>query len=265
MNGAPALGLCDLTDATLERAIHEHARLIADNPAMEEYLGTALRQHQAERERRTKGANSEASEASEPPEAPEAATPSDDDDQYAYESPVLVPEKARLTASAERRVRFAPSRYAEEAAALVKRPPTRAEKEQHDANQTMREQLRQNAEIIRKRAEEFSCPLLRAAKQAKGVHPNDSLAYLMDTQMQQVAVASDGHQYDFAALREYIKKGMSVRGGPVSPITKQPISVEVRYAPKKRDPKTGVAIDNARVTKVWRPNMDCNASRAARA
>lgn len=253
MDGAPALGLCDLKDETLERAICEHTRLIADDPAMEEYLGPALRQHQAERQRRAEAA-----------EAAEAATPSDDDDQYAYESPVLVPKKAKLTASAERRVRFAPSRYAEEAAALVKRPPTREERAQFEANQTMREQMRQNAEIIRKRAEEFSCPLLRAAKQAKGVNPNDSLTYLLDTQMKQVAVASDGHQYDFAALREYIKKGMNVRGGPVSPITKQPISVEVRYAPKKRHPKTGLPIENARVTKVWRPNMDCNVSRVAR-
>jgi len=262
MDGAPALGLCDLTDETLERAIHEHTRLIAENPAMEEYLGPALRQHQDELERRAKGANSEASEAS---ESPEAATPPDEEDQYAYESPVLVPEKAKLTASAERRVRFAPSRYAEEAVPLVKRTLTRAEKAQLEANQTMREQMKQNAEIIRKRAEELSCPLLRAAKQKKGVDPNDSLTYLLDTQMKQVAVASDGHQYDFAALREYIKKGMSVRGGPVSPITKQPISVEVRYAPKKRDPKTGLPIEKERVTKVWRPNMDCNASRAARA
>ncbi len=259
MEGAPALGLCDLTDATLERAINEHTRLIAENPAMEEYLGPALRQHQAERERRAKGANSEA------PEAPEATTPSDDDDQYAYESPVLVPEKAKLTASAERRVRFAPSRYAEEAVALVKRPATREEKAMAEHNQTLREQMKQNVELIRKRAEEFSCPLLRAAKQAEGVEPNDSMAYLQETQMKQVAVASDGHQYDFAALREYIKRGMGVRGGPLSPITKQPISVEVRYAPKKRDPKTGKPIENERVTKVWRPNMDCNASRVARA
>jgi len=262
MDGAPPLGLCDLTNETLERAICEHARLIAGNPAMEEYLGPALRQHEAERERRAKGANSEVSEA---PEAPEAATPSDEDDQYAYESPVLVPEKAKLTASAERRVRFAPSRYAEEAVPRVKRPPTREEKAQAEANQTMREQMRQNEEIIRKSAAEFSCPLLRAAKQAEGVEPHDSTKYLLETQMKQVAVASDGYQYDFAALREYIKKNMSARGGLVSPITKQPISVEVRYAPKKRDPKTGLAVDNARVTKVWRPNMDCNASRVARA
>ena len=134
-----------------------------------------------------------------------------------------------------------------------------------EANQTAREQMKQNAEIIRKRAEEFSCPLLRATKEAEGVKPNDTMTYLLATQMKQVAVASDGHQYDFAALREYIKKNMSARGGLVSPITKQPISVEVRYAPKQRDPKTGIPFENARVIKVWRPNMDCNASRATRA
>ena len=255
MDCAPALALCDLTDATLERAIHEHTRLIADNPAMEEYLGPALRQHKAELERRAKGETSE---------APKAATPPDEDDQYAYESPVHVSKKAKLTASAERRVRFAPSRYAEEAVAPVKRPPTREEKEQAYANQTTREHIKQTAEIIEKRAREFSCHLLRAAKQAEGVEPNDSMKYLLETQMKQVAVASDGHLYDFAALREYIKKNLG-RGVLVSPITKQPITEEVRYAPKKRDPKTGLPIDNERVTKVWRPSMDCNASRVARA
>jgi len=262
MDGAPAFALSDLSDDTLKRAIYEHERLINENPTMEEFLGPALRQHQAERERRAKRADSEVSEA---PEAPEAVTPPDEDDQYAYESPNQASKKAKLTASAERRVRFAPTRYAEEAAAPPKRPPTREEKAMAEANQTAREQMKQNAEIIRKRAEEFSCPLLRATKAAEGVEPNDSMTYLLATQMKQVAVASDGHLYDFAALREYIKKGMSARGGLVSPITKQPISDEVRYAPKKRDAKTGLPIDNVRVTKVWRPSMDCNASRAQRA
>lgn len=256
MDCAPAFALCDMTDETLERAIHEHARLIADNPAMEEYLGPALRQHQAELERRTKGGNSE---------APAAAAPPEEEDQYAYESPVQPSRKAKLTASAERRVRFAPARYAEEASAIVKRPPTREEKAQAEANQIMRQQMLVNDENIRSTAKKYSCPLLRAAKEAEGVPPNDSMAYLLQTQMKQVAVASDGHQYDFAALRAYIKKNKCARGGLVSPITKQPISDEVRYAPKKRDPKTGLPIGNARVTKVWRPSMEVNALRITRA
>ena len=249
MDAAPPLELQALGDETLDSAIAEQQRLIAANPDMEQYLGAALRQHQAERERRTK----------EPDEAHE------DDEQYSYESPVLAPNKAERTASAERRVRFTPSRYAEESSGIVKRAPTREEKELLEANQTAREQVRQNAEIIRMRAEKLACPILRAAKEAEGIMPNDSMEYLMATQMKQVAQASDGHQYDFAALRAHIKKGLSQPSGPLSPITKQPISVEVRYAPKKRDQKTGDVIPNAWVTKVWRPDKDNSASRATRA
>lgn len=260
MDAAPPLELRALKDETLESAIAEQQRLIASNPDMEQYLGAALRQHLAERERR----------AREPP-APAPATPlppdedHEDDEQYSYESPVLAPSKAERTASAERRVRFMPSRYAEESSGIVKRPPTREERAHAEANQTMREQMRQNEESIRKSAMEFSCPLLRAAKQAEGVEPNDSMAYLLQTQMKQVAVASDGYQYDFAALRAHIKKGLSLPGGPLSPITKRSISVEVRYAPKKRDQKTGQVVPNAWVTKVWRPDKDNSASRATRA
>lgn len=173
-----------------------------------------------------------------------------------YASPVSVPQKATLGGSAERRVRFAPSRFAEDQAASIKRPLTREEKAMAEANRTMREQLLVNEENIRKFAEANGCPLLRAAKEEAGVVPSDSLAYLLSTQMKQVAVASDGQRYDFAALRSHILEGMRAARGPLSPITKRPLKPEVRYTAKKRDSKTGVVMEGVLVTKVWKPELD---------
>jgi len=177
----------------------------------------------------------------------------------AYESPVSAPQRATLGDSAERRVRFAPSRFAEDQAASIKRPPTREEKAQAEANRTAREQMLVNEENIRFTAEKYACPLLRAAKEEAGIMPSNSLEYLLATQMKQVAVASDGHQYDFAALRAHILKGMREGRGPLSPITKRPLKPEVRYTAKKRDPKTGVVTEGALVTKVWKPDLDYDA------
>ena len=176
-----------------------------------------------------------------------------------YESPVSAPQKATLGDSAERRVRFAPSRFAEDQAAAIKRPLTRIEKAQAETNQVLREQMRQNEESIRRFAEANACPLLRAAKEEEGIMPSDSLAYLLATQMKQVAVASDGQRYDFAALRSHIHKGMRDARGPLSPITKRPLKLEVRYTAKKRNPKTGAVVEGELVTKVWKPSLDYDA------
>ena len=116
--------------------------------------------------------------------------------------------------------------------------------------------LRLNEERIRQTAEKYSCPLLRAAKEVEGVMPNDSLEYLLATQMKQVAVASDGHQYDFAALRAHIIKGMLDHRGPLSPITKRPLELVARYTAYKRDSKTGIPIEGSLVTKVWHASRD---------
>lgn len=177
----------------------------------------------------------------------------------AYESPVRNPQKATLVDSSERRVRFAPSRFAEDQAAAIKRPPTREEKAQAEANRTTREQLMVNEENIRSTAEKYACPLLRAAKEAEGIMPSNSLEYLLATQMKQVAVASDGQEYDFAALRAHILKGMREAQGPLSPITKRPLKPEVRYTARKRDPKTGAVVEGVLVTKVWKPERDYDA------
>ena len=176
-----------------------------------------------------------------------------------YESPVSVPQKATLGDSAERRVRFAPCRFAEDQAASIKRPPTRAEKAQAEHNRVLKEQMLVNEENIRSTAEKYACPLLRAAKEEAGIMPSDSLEYLLSTQMKQVAVASDGQQYDFAALRAHILKGMRDPRGPLSPITKRPLKPEVRYTAKKRDSKTGVVMEGILVTKVWKPELDYDA------
>ena len=189
------------------------------------------------------------------PEAPVRTTSTN----ATYESPVLEPQKATLGDSAERRVRFAPSRFAEDQAASIKREPTREEKAQAEIVKVMREQLRQNEESIREQAEKYACPLLRAAKEEAGIAPSDRLEYLLSTQMKQVAVASDGQRYDFAALRAHILKGMRDARGPLSPITKRPLKPEVRYTAKKRDSKTGVVMEGVLVTKVWKPDLDYDA------
>lgn len=245
MSVAPTLELRGLSGATLDSAIADQQLLIAANPAMEQYVGTALRQHLDERERRAKDAA--------PPEA---------NGQFAYASPVAAHEKATLAGTAERRVRFTPLRYGLEAAEGAKRLPTRQEKEHQALNQTMKEQLRGNEEQIRQTAERHACPLLRAQKEAEGVAPNSSMGYLLATQMKQVAVASDGYRYDFAALRAHIQRGLRTEQGPLSPITKRALKSEVRYTVNKRDPKTGKPIEGSLETKVWKPSMDYDARHA---
>lgn len=128
---------------------------------------------------------------------------------------------------------------------------TRCERAQSETNRVMREQLKQNLHIIKQYASTQSCPLLRAESVASGTFVEDNLKSLLSTQMKQVALAGDGIEYDFAAIKSYIRKNVSRQ--LVSPVTKQPMSFKVYYVARGRD--SYGKIQKRLETRVWLPDI----------
>lgn len=246
MDNAPILALDVLDDATLRSAINEQQRLIASNPAMEQYVGPALQQHLAERDRRTELDNAVLAELT-------INVPGDDVcgllDKCVREGEGVGEAEA---CGRSGRVRTQVARFGA-ASPRIYPSLTTEEKLQARSNQIMRTQMAQNEVSIRATAVEYSCPLLHAQLEASG-HVNDnSRKFILSAQMKRVAVANDGHRYDFSAIRAYISKNADARGMVNSPVTKQHMSGVVHYMAKRVDRKNRVKW----VAKQWSPDMEC--------
>lgn len=149
------------------------------------------------------------------------------------------------------RVRVAPTRFDANPKRKRVRTFTPEQKVQYDTNSVLREQMRYNDDTIWKNAIAFSCPLLRAHKIEAGDFEENDLLSLLGTQMRQVAVADDGHQYDFGAIKAYIQANIDRQ--LVSPITKEPMTCSVRYTGPVRA-KDGT-LRKTLVVSTWRPDL----------
>ena len=89
------------------------------------------------------------------------------------------------------------------------------------------QQFEQNKAVIKRQALELACPLLVADEVARGNYSENDLKCLLRMQMKQVAVAGDGHQYDFVRIKQYIRKHIGQR--LVSPVTGEPMIEQVCF------------------------------------
>ena len=204
VNAAPAdSSLHDLDDVTLDHEIAEQEGLVASNPSMAKYMQHWLQLHKAERHRRNTALGPALlvvdQLASAPTGAAEAAQAAGGM-QVAITQPAA--EAVAEAAPAGPRLRTRVVRFGEDVNAATAEPKAVTE---------MREHLKFMRNAIKENAKRLRCPLL-------GV------------QMQQVALASDGHFYDLRAIQTHIRANL---GRPmVSPITKRSMLVSVHHMQK---------------------------------
>jgi hypothetical protein len=167
------------------------------------------------------------------------------------------------------RIRFAPMRYAEgEAPAGRPRQSTPEEEAQREVNRVLREQIATNKANTEEKALEFRCALTAKAPRKVSVRPNgvrydtpQDCEYL-GAQAKKLAVASDGHYYDFSKITQYIRDNMHHE--LLSPITGERMLAVVYHTEKDRK-------GNKLKTVAWTPQLyaseedadegaDCNAN-----
>ena len=142
-------------------------------------------------------------------------------------------------ASLGQRIRIAPLRFADHAVPNAhNRVLTTEEIGQQQVNQVLTTQRSVNKANIEEKALEFRCVLTAKAPRKVSVRPNgvrydtpQDCEYL-GAQAKKLAVASDGHYYDFSKITQYIRDNMhhELR----SPITGEPMSAVVYHTEKDR-------------------------------
>ena len=270
----------DLDDALLQKTIDNQEAMIAQTPSMQPMIMPVLLQYIAERDRRlnekidTIVANVECCSD----EENRVPTHGRASNGATYETPVRQSAIATLdkaptsTAASGRskRVRQTTDHFSTESKPLAVQTNKRPKSERSVLLGRMRKhpefsatitQCEANKAQLIQAARELACPLLVADEVSKGTYRDDSLEVLMRMQMKQVAVADDGYRYDFVRLKEYIREHIGQR--LVSPITKQPMSAQVRFT----EPVTnrygsrvfvGSGMDKVSKyeTRTWRPTLN---------
>jgi len=270
----------DLDDALLQKTIENQEAMIAQTPSMQPMIMPALLQYSAERDRRQKEevdtlvANVECYSD----EENRAPTHGRANNATEYETPDKKPVIATLhktppalsTSGRSKRVRHMTDHFSTESKPLAVQADKRRKSERSVLLGQMRKhpefsatitQCEANRATLMQAAREFACPLLIADEVAKGTYRDDCFEVLMRTQMRMVAVADDGHQYDLVRLKQYIRAHIGER--LISPITKQPMSAQVRFAEavtNRYGSKVYVGSGMDKVckyeTRTWRPTLN---------
>ena len=235
------IDLKNMDEIALETAICEQEILLKQNPLLSKFLSVALQHYQEERERRMELLISESvgDPCSNTLHAREPSVTS--------KKPTTGEFETRGVRMRSKSTRYSDGEYCNEDEPTL----TRCEKAQRETNRILRHQLRQNLNTIKQYATTYSCPLLRAESVASGTFVETNLRCLLSTQMKQVAVAGDGIEYDFDAIKSYIRKNVSRQ--LVSPVTKQPMNFRVHYVARGRD-RDG-KIQKRVETRVWIPDI----------
>lgn len=202
-----------LSDDALTKEIHDLEQLLTNNPSMATHIQPPLERHVAERTRRAACADK--------PEAPAEAP---------AEAPTEAPEEG--SGARCKRARTAPARFAAEDVVNVETYVSPAMLQQRKINEVVREQVVRNSHTIKTKAKEFSCPLRVQKLREAGEEITDHVACWMKRQARHLAVADDGHYYDFEALKEYILAHMDTR--LVSPVTGRPMAAHVHTTKRVR-------------------------------
>ena len=195
-----------LDDDALQKAIEDQEALIDRMPSMEPMLLPALCQWRAERDRRL--------DATVGVVLGNERIVADSEDE------------ANIATGRSKRVRHTTDHYGNTAGS-TKCPTLREQMRKHPEFGASVEQFEQNKATIKRQALELACPLLVADEVARGNYSENDVKFLLRTQMKRVAVADDGHKYDFVRLKEYIRAHIGQR--LVSPITKEPMRAHVLF------------------------------------
>ncbi len=245
-----------MSDDDLRETIEDQENLVARTPSMASYLKRSLHQCNAELERRLDAQIDKAVSCLEP-EAP--AYRSLSTVTNTYQTPVKKVTFARAPDSlGERkaRARTAPIRFSDEA---EMKPEdygpllTEGEQTMAEALETMQQLRERDDATIRANAVSLMCPLLRIDEEAAGTFNEHSLKCLLRTQMTRVALADDGHKYDFTRLKKYIRANTGRE--LLSPITKRPMSSQVQFTAVERDKNNVMLKGKPLVTRVWTPGL----------
>ena len=217
------LTLRNLDDETLQLAIDRQEEMMGITPAMKPIIEPGLDQFRAELDRRL-NANIDTvlDEVFDVPTSKEV-----------YTTPVRAPTVAK---GRSKRMRLEPDHFDNQAKPLAfeadalkrqKGPTLHDKMYKRPEFRCLMDQMEQNKVTIKTNAVRLSCPLLVADEEAKGNYNDNDADFLLRTQMKQVAVADDGHEYDLSRIKTYIRDRMGQ--ALVSPVTGEPMSGQVYF------------------------------------
>ncbi len=249
------MDLRNLADEDLHKAIIDQEDLIFRTPSVEHAIMPALREYRAERDRRFDAKiNAIVDDVINDSELPGAPEP-EPDPAVLRRSPSTVinvystPDKSltlkhrrvvrskTVTEGRSKRMRSTIEHYDPASKLLACQTKQKGFKPQsirdrmrkHPEFSATMAQFDANKATIKRQALQLACPLLCADEVRKGHYNQDDPKFLMRTQIKQVAMASDGNQYDFTRIKAYIRecnaKGVMLR----SPVTGEEMSCEVRF------------------------------------
>ena len=249
------MDLRNLADEDLHKAIIDQEDLIFRTPSVEHAIMPALREYRAERDRRFDAKiNAIVDDVINDPELPGAPEP-EPDPVVLRRSPSTVinvystPDKSlalkhrrvvrskTVTEGRSKRMRSTIEHYDPASKLLACQTKQKGFKPQsirdrmrkHPEFSATMAQFDANKATIKRQALQLACPLLCADEVRKGHYNENDPEFLMRTQIKQVAMASDGNQYDFTRIKAYIRecnaKGVMLR----SPVTGEEMSCEVRF------------------------------------
>ena len=273
--------LFSLDNCELDRAIAEQENMISCAGAgASTYMKVALAAYHAERNRRMDsctapfatttnivndhGDSDSSSETTADKDAESAllAPPAPPAPKEPRQALSLRPERKRVRFVEESagprpvRIRFTPVRYGERAPESNSSRKRKYEcpelQEQYEANQVTRAQLRDNRIVIEDTAMYFACAATAQRPRKVYVTPNGKQhdtqvsCPWMGTQPNKLAVADDGHYYDFKRITRYIRDNAHKQLR--SPRTGAPMGQQVYYVGKCKTTKKSKPM-------VWTPKI----------
>lgn len=262
------MDLRNLADEELCKAIDDQEELIFRTPSVEPAIMPALREYRAERDRRLdekigaivdNAMGDSESVTTTPAPAPEAEAETDSTTLRRSPSTVInvntPPEENRalkhqcvvrsktIAKGRSKRMRSTTDHYDPSGKLLACqtnqkgfRPGSiRDRMRKHPEFSATMAQFDENKATIKRQALQLACPLLCADEVRKGNYNENDPEFLLRTQIKQVAMAADGHQYDFSRIKAYIRernaKGVMLR----SPVTGEQMSGEVHFTQPVRN------------------------------
>lgn len=268
------ISLNHLDDAALQLAIDRQEEMISVTPSMGPILEPALVQYRAERDLRLNAkigtilgdcfVNEKGEIAASTPSNTKGTAPGS---KRIYTTPIKTPTLAKARG---KRVRFEPDHFdnqtkplAVEADALKRQkgPSLHEKMRKYPEFRVLMDQFEQNKLTIKHNAANLACPLLVMDEKAKGDYNENDADFMLRTQMKQVAVADDGHEYDFDRIKAYIRQHMD--SALLSPVTGEPMTGQVYFTEPVKD-RTGQIIYRGKgvdrvprvIVRAWQPTLN---------
>ena len=268
------ISLNHLDDAALQLAIDRQEEMISITPSMGPILEPALVQYRAERDLRLNAkiesilgdcfVNEKGEITDSTPSSTKGAASGS---KRVYTTPIKTPTIAK---GRGKRVRFEPDHFDNQTKPLAFEADALKRQKGPSLHEKMRrlpefrivmDQFEQNKLTIKHNAANLACPLLVADEVARGNYNENDADFMLRTQMKQVAMADDGHEYDFDRIKAYIRQHMD--SALLSPVTGEPMTGQVYFTEPVKDRTgqiiyTGKGVDRVPKVKVraWQPTLN---------